>query len=178
MPISPRIRTCHHQDYASVRQLYADGLLMGELDPADTAADLDYPEEAYFSHPRDHLWVAVDESEQVLGSIAVQHDRDGVAEIRRLRVSDRHEDPQALCARLLRHALEHCRKAEALKVILDTHLDPETAYELVRKSGFNHHRSRTDGVKTRIEFYLDLYHDPQRRPNQHDGLNGRYASPG
>lgn len=166
VPITSReetvaIRSYRGHDDAAVRRLYRAGLLLGELDPRDTAADLDDIAAHYLGHAGSHFWVA-EWRGQVVGTIAVA-DADGdaqTAEVRRLRV-DAAWRSTPLPGKLLHTAMDYCRRQGYLKVVLDTHLDSDEARSLLEACGFMHARSRPGFGKLRLEFYTDLYHQPQ-----------------
>ena len=87
-PQGLNVRSYNEQDQQAVAQLYADGLLAGQIAPNDSGADLDYIQQAYFDDDRHHFWVAQHE-DQILGMIGVASDEEHTAEIRRLRVAGR-----------------------------------------------------------------------------------------
>lgn len=148
------IRSYQEADHAAVAALYIQGLLCGEPDRNDTAADLDFMQEAYFSDPRDHFWVAEIDGE-VVGTIGVVHD-ESIAQIRRLRVRPDLQHT-SLASELLDTALKHCRKHGSLKVVLDTKMDPQRAIALLDSSGFQFHRGKQVQGKQVLEFYFNLY---------------------
>ncbi len=150
------VRTYHTNDQAAVSRLYTDGLLAGQIAANDTGADIDNIHEAYFSEDANHFWVA-EHNGQILGMIGCFHEQDGhVGEIRRLRV-DRDWQHTNIGARLLEHALEHCKVHKFLKVVLDTRFDTEAVIGLFDRFGFQHTRSKNIHGKELLEFYLDLY---------------------
>jgi ribosomal protein S18 acetylase RimI-like enzyme len=85
------------------------------------------------------------------------HEQDGhVGEIRRLRVDKKWQHTN-IGARLLEHALEHCKVHKFLKVVMDTRFDTEAVIGLFDRFGFQHTRSKNIHGKELLEFYLDLY---------------------
>lgn len=163
------IRTYRAADQAAVAALYSQGLLAGENDRNDTGADIDFMEEAYFSDPKDHFWVA-ERDGQIVGTIGVVHD-EAIAQIRRLRVVPELQK-SSLAVDLLDTALRHCRKHGFLKIVLDTRIDPQRAIELLDSSGFQFHRGKSVHGKEVLEFYFNLYRkvepekerEPARQP--------------
>ena len=150
------VRTYHTKDQPSVARLYTDGLLAGQIAANDTGADIDNIQEAYFSEDSNHFWVA-ELDDKVLGMIGCFHEQDGhVGEVRRLRVDKAWQNTN-IGARLLEHALEHCKIHKFLKVVLDTRFDTESVIGLFDRFGFQHTRSKSIQGKELLEFYLDLY---------------------
>jgi CheY-like chemotaxis protein/N-acetylglutamate synthase-like GNAT family acetyltransferase len=148
------IRSYQPSDQAAVARLYVAGMLCGEPDRSDTAADLDFIQEAYFSQPADHFWVA-EQAGRVVGTIGVVHD-ESIAQIRRLRV-DPDLDQMPVAVALLDTALRHCRKHGSLKIVLDTRIEPAKAIQMLDASGFQYHRGKTVQGKEILEFYFNLY---------------------
>lgn len=154
------VRTFRPEDQDAVSRLYTEGLLVGQIAPNDTGADLDNLHEAYFDEPRHHFWVA-EFAGQVVGMIGVGSDEAHTAEIRRLRVSPSHQHHSPVADRLLDVALQHCRNHAYLKVRLDTYFERCAAFEHFEKAGFQHTNTRTaPGARELHEFYLDLYRQP------------------
>lgn len=159
----PTIRTYRATDHAAVSDLYYSGLLAGSTDFNDTAADLDFMEEAYFSQEKDHFWVAECEG-QVVGCVGLVHDGN-MAQVRRLRVAPRLQET-SLAVQLLDTALKHCRKHGALKVVLDTRMDSDRAIALLQTSGFQFSGGKQIQGKEVLEFYFNIYRksDPSEEP--------------
>ncbi|HAI14715.1 MAG TPA: hypothetical protein DCM28_23620 [Phycisphaerales bacterium] len=150
------VRTYHTNDQPAVARLYTDGLLAGQIAANDTGADIDNIHEAYFSEDANHFWVAEVDG-QVRGMIGCFHEQDGhMGEIRRLRVEKDWQNTN-IGARLLEHALEHCKVHKFLKVVLDTQFNAESVVGLFDRFGFQHTRSKSIHGKELLEFYLDLY---------------------
>jgi putative acetyltransferase len=163
------IRSYREDDAATVRRLYEDGRLTGQVAPNDTAADIDNIHEAYLSQERCHFWVAEAEG-RVVGMIGVAEEEPHLAEIRRLRVDPAYRaQPQdgdathllGLEHRLMEAALAFCRHHGYLKVVLDTAFEEGPAKQEFEKFAFQHNRTRTIQGKDLLEFYLDLYHQPK-----------------
>jgi N-acetylglutamate synthase-like GNAT family acetyltransferase len=157
------VRTFQREDLPHVKRLYREGLLAGQIPANDTGLDIDNIQEAYFSDPASHFWVAAYEG-QIVGMIGVARDREHVAEIRRLRVDSQWRQT-LIAARLIERAVAHCRQHSYLKVVLDTRFEKNAAVDMFERFGFQHTRSRPTHEKELLEFYLDLYrpHDPHRR---------------
>lgn len=149
------VRTYQPRDHAAVERLYGEGLLHGQIDPTDTAADIENIEDGYLTDPANHFWVA-EVREEVVGMIGVARDREHVAEIRRLRV-DKAWQGTRVGAWLVQQAIAHCRKHGYLKVVFETRFERSAALEMFDRMGFQHTRSKNLHGKEIIEFYLDLY---------------------
>jgi GNAT superfamily N-acetyltransferase len=153
------LRSYGPADQTAVARLYTDGLFEGQITSNDTGADIENIQEAYFSTPDDHFWVAEHEG-KVLGMIGVA--RDGhTAEIRRLRV-DKEWQHTTLGARLVELALNHCKEHGELKVVLDTRFERDYVMELFARFGFHHTRTKNLHGKDILEFYVDLYRPIKR----------------
>lgn len=154
------IRTYNEADQPAVSRLYTEGLLAGQIPTNDTAVDIDMVGEAYFSNHRSHFWVAEHEG-QIVGMVGVADDENDVAEIRRLRV-DKNFQGQGVADRLMEAAMYHCRFHGYLKVRLDTRLEQGSdATGMFERFAFQHARSREVPGKELLEFYLDLYREPE-----------------
>lgn len=149
------VRTYEPQDQPAVVQLYANGLLDGQLDANDTGADIENIEEAFFGDEANHFWVAVYE-DKVIGMIGVARDEGHTAEIRRLRVDPAYPQLE-VAVKLLEAALYHCTYHNYLKLRLDTRFEKDSALDIFERFAFQHTRSKTQGDKELLEFYLDLY---------------------
>ena len=154
------VRSFEQRDQEAVSCLYTGGLLIGQIAPNDTGADIENIQEAYFQEDLSHFWVAELDG-RVLGMIGVARDREHHAEIRRLRV-----DPEwqgtVIGARLVETALAHCSHHSYLKVVLDTGFDADVAMSLFDRFAFQHTRTKSLNGKDQLEFYLDLYRQPRK----------------
>ena len=82
-----------------------------------------------------------------------------MARIRRLRVAPSWQDSMLAC-RLIEAAVSHCRRHGCLKLIVDTHVRPERAKMLMDNLGLQPTRRRDDGGRQTVEYYLNLYQQP------------------
>lgn len=155
------VRTYGDHDHAAVTQLYTDGLLAGQLDSNDTGADIENIREAYLGDEANHFWVAVAD-DNVVGMIGVYRDEGHTGEIRRLRVA-KNLQSSGIAARLVEIAVAHCRKHGFLKVRLDTRFESGAAQNLFERFGFRHTRTKNVASKDLLEFYLDLYREPDEK---------------
>lgn len=155
------VRTYSDQDHPVVTQLYTDGLLAGQLDSNDTGADIENIREAYLEDEANHFWVAVADG-KVVGMIGVSSDEGHTGEIRRLRVLKPLQS-SGIAARLVETAVAHCRKLGFLKVRLDTRFESGAAQHLFERFGFHHTRTKNVESKDLLEFYLDLYREPDEK---------------
>lgn len=165
-PIIPaRIRTFCPGDSSACQRLYAAGLVDGRGTDNDTGADMDRIEQAYL-RAGGHFWVAesVDPASAgtVVGMVGVQQEADGSAEVRRLRVDERHRR-RGIGTALVDRALRFCHENGNLRIILDTYMEREPAIRLFEKFQFRHGRTRRVGERDLLYFYLDLYGTPGGR---------------
>lgn len=143
-------------------ELYTQGLLVGQILPNDTGLDIDDIPQAYLADRASHFWVA-EVGEKIVGMIGVARESANTAEIRRLRVDKAWQD-KPIAAKLIERALKHCRQHNYLKVVLDTRFEPSAAVDLFERLGFQHTGtdSRHATGHEPLEFYLDLYRQPER----------------
>jgi len=149
------LRSYEERDQSAVEHLFTNGLLAGQIDENDTAADIDNIRATYFADTHNHFWVAELDG-QVIGMIGVAHEERITAEIRRLRVAPEWQE-SPLPAKLMQTAIEHCRRHGFVKVVLDTRIARAAALELFTKLGFQHTRTKSHHGREALEFYLDLY---------------------
>ena len=153
------VRLAAQRDHQAVRQLFRAGMAEGHVPENDTGADIDNIVEAYFSDSgQSGLWVA-DYQRGVIGMVGVQKTSDHEAEIRRLRVHAEYRR-RGVGTRLLEQALSFCRQHSYLKVILELHIERGPAISLFRRFGFRLNRMREVSGRKMLDFYLDLYSEP------------------
>jgi len=149
------VRFYQPRDQEAVERLYREGLLAGQVDPYDTAADIEHIQDAYQNDHQSQFWVAEFDG-RIVGMIGVAVGEEHTAEIRRLRV-DKDWQMSGIAASLLETALAHCRHHGFLKIRLDTRFDPSAARGLFDRFGFQHTKTKAVEGKELLEFYLDLY---------------------
>jgi len=154
------IRSAVDADFPVIRQLFQQGLDEGILAENDTGADIENIAEAYQSDDgMSGFWVAELDGE-VVGMVGVQQTNDNTAEIRRLRVrSDKRR--RGIGAKLMEQAIGFCRHHAYLKVVLDVRLEHEPAIALFGKFAFQLARRREISGRCSLDFYLDLYREPE-----------------
>ena len=153
------VRPAEEEDYSAVRELFRAGLHEGLVPDNDTGADIETLHEAYFSDDgQSNFWVARYD-DNVVGMIGVQKTSQDTAEIRRLRVREGHRR-HGVGTKLVEQALTFCRHHEYLKIILDVRIERGPAIALFEKFGFQLARSREVGGRKMLDFYFDLYRDP------------------
>jgi ribosomal protein S18 acetylase RimI-like enzyme len=150
------VRSFRESDLDACRVLYVDGLLGGKLAENDTALDIADIESAYMQKSGSHFWVAETNDGQVVGMIGVQQHEQGIGEIRRLRVYQKHRR-RGIGSALVEAAVRFCNEREYLKVTLDTFVEREAAIKLFDKFHFHHSKTKHVGEKELLYFYLDLY---------------------
>ena len=160
MTASIDIRPATEHDIPVLRDLFESGMDEGEVRINDTGADIENLSEGYLTMgDRSGFWVAQLDTD-VVGMIGVQQVDDSVAEMRRLRV-------HAGCRRrgvgsaLMRHAVRFCRDEEYLKIVLDVRGERAGAITMFEKFGFYLARTRTEGERRILDFYVDLYNEPE-----------------
>tara|TARA_B100000405_G_scaffold271215_1_gene210600 strand:+ start:37 stop:546 length:510 start_codon:yes stop_codon:yes gene_type:complete len=153
------IRTATLDDLPVVRRLFEESVYEGQTRINDTGADIDNFSEAYLDgSDRNAFWVAESDGE-VAGMIGVQEVRDDVAEMRRLRVDSSHRR-RGVGTALLQTALAFCRDHSYVKIVLDVRVERGPAIELFNTFGFFHSRTREQDDHKLLEFYVDLYNEP------------------
>jgi len=156
------VRPAEDADLSVLSELFDMGVLEGQVPDNDTGADIENFREAYGSDDAmSGFWVAVYEG-AVVGMVGVQRHDKNVAEIRRLRVRpDRRR--RGIGSMLMERAIAFCRERDYLKVILDTRVEEEPAIRIFRKFGFQLGRTREIDGRRLIDFYLDIYREPEIR---------------
>ena len=154
------VRDASERDYEALRHLFEAGLLEGEVSDNDTGADIDNLQSAYFADDgQSGFWVA-DRGGQVIGMVGVQNQKESVAEIRRLRVHPEFRR-KGVGSLLMKKSVQFCIDHGYLKVILDTRVEREPAIKMFEKLGFQHGRTREINGRRLIDFYLDMYREPE-----------------
>jgi N-acetylglutamate synthase-like GNAT family acetyltransferase len=146
----------------------SDNALVGHLDPIDPLDDLRNIEEYYVRHPRRHFWVAQAFGD-IVGTVAIATEEDGVAHLRRLRVGTRWPDRNMLATTLMETALEHAREQGAIKLALHTPVNQEGALDLMTRHGFQFARMREIHGRNALEFYVTVYEPIHLRPTHAPG---------
>jgi len=155
------IRMARESDSPVLRELFQESVLEGLVGDNDTGADIDNLTVGYFSDDgQSGFWVA-EHSNIVIGMVGVQKTDENTAEVRRLRVRGTYRR-HGLGAVLMEKALTFCQQHGYLKVVLDVRLERGPAIALFEKFGFRNTRSREIGGRKILDFYLDLYRDPNR----------------
>lgn len=158
------VRSFGPADQQAVSRLYTQGMLVGQIAPNDTGADIENIQQAYFGEESSHFWIAELDG-QVLGMIGVSRDRKDHAEIRRLRV-DAKWQRTSIAERLVETAVAHCHHHGYLKIVFDTRFDTDAAMSLFDRFAFQHTRTKSLHGKDQLEFYLDLYRQPRTRQGE------------
>ncbi|MGD0463902.1 MAG: GNAT family N-acetyltransferase [Tepidisphaeraceae bacterium] len=158
-------------DQLAVARLYREGLLAGQVDPNDAAADLADIKAACFGRPQDHFWVA-EAATQVVGTIAITINDQQVGHLRRLRVAPAWQESGHTTRLLVETATAHAREHACLKLVLHTPLDDKPAVTLLHRLGFEFSRSRDLNGRHLLEFYVNLYmpQKPTHGAEEHGSL--------
>ena len=160
---SVRVRLAVASDAPTVRGLYEDG--RAEVGAGgDDDADIECLAATYLADEgASGFWVAeVERTGELVGMVGARAFENHRAEIRRLRVAPEWRR-RGIGSRLPGAAVDHCRTQGHLKVVLDVPASSSPAIDLFEKAGFALHREREIGDRTLVEFYLDLYRDPDGR---------------
>ncbi len=160
MSASIDIRPATEHDIPVLRDLFEAGMDEGKVRINDTGADIENLTEGYLTKgDRSGFWVARLDTD-VVGMIGVQRVDDSVAEMRRLRVHAAYRR-RGVGSALMRHAVRFCRDEEYLKIVLDVRGERAEAITLFEKFGFYLARTRTEGERRILDFYVDLYNEPE-----------------
>jgi ribosomal protein S18 acetylase RimI-like enzyme len=154
------VRSFLPADQLAATWLYREGLLAGQVDPNDAAADLADIKAAYFGRPQDHFWVA-EAAAEVVGTIAITIDDQQAGHLRRLRVAPGRQESGHTACLLVETATAHALEYACLKLVLHTMLDDKRAMTLLHRLGFEFSRSRDLSGRHLLEFYADLYATPK-----------------
>jgi ribosomal protein S18 acetylase RimI-like enzyme len=154
------LRQAADDDLPVLSELFEMGVLEGQVPDNDTGADIENFCEAYGSDGgMSGFWVAVYEG-AIVGMVGVQRHDNNVAEIRRLRVRPDLRR-RGIGSMLMERAIAFCRERDYLKVILDTRVEEEPAIRIFKKFGFQLGRTREIDGRRLIDFYLDMYREPE-----------------
>lgn len=155
-----KVRQARDEDRPVLRELFLASLLEQQVPANDTGADIDNLQEAYFSDGGESgFWVATYERLIIVGMIGVQRISDNSAEVRRLRVRDEFRR-RGIGSLLMREAIAFCQRLGYLKVVLDVRTERGPALAMFEKFGFRLARTREVDGRKMLDFYLDLYSDP------------------
>jgi N-acetylglutamate synthase-like GNAT family acetyltransferase len=155
------IRNYRPEDCAEVTRLYREGLMLGQLDPYDSAVDLEHIEECYGRDSFCHFWVAQADG-RLIGTVAIAHDETGemridIAHLRRLRVDPAWQHDDRVAVRLLEVATAHARAKKYLKLVIHTPVDDLRCRAMLERLGFVFARKRQVHGRLVLEFYMHLY---------------------
>lgn len=154
------IRLAHLLDIPHLRELFRESILEGMIGDNDTGADIENLEAGYFADGGlSAFWVAT-VREHIIGMIGVQRIAENSAEMRRLRVR-RVYRRFGVGTMLMRKALAFCKHQGYLKVVLDVRIERGPAIQLFEKFGFALARTREIDGRKLLDFYIDLYRDPE-----------------
>lgn len=160
-PVQVEIRLATEKDQPQLLDLFRQSVLEGQILDNDTGADLDHLHEGYFADGGASAFWAAMIGEDLVGMVGVQRTGDNCAEIRRLRVHERHRR-RGVGTRLMEQALAFCQDHRYLKVVLDVRTERAPAIAMFEKFGFKLSGTREMGGRKLHDFYLDLYRDPGR----------------
>ncbi len=157
------VRPASVEDTERIMALFDAGREVDPIEETDSAEDLRDLRQSYLEEDGSSgFWVAETSDGELIGMIGVRHAGDSTAQIRRLRV-DTQWRGRGVGSELVKQALGFCSDRGYVKIILRAQVDQEAAIALFRRFGFQLSRTRlVDGVE-RLEFYMDLYREPEER---------------
>jgi ribosomal protein S18 acetylase RimI-like enzyme len=155
------IRIATEADLPSIHELFDAGMQEGEVRINDTGADIEHLTAGYLTDGQHNcFWVAVTDHDAIAGMVGVQQSDESVAEIKRLRVHPKWRR-RGIGTLLMQHAVLFCRDREYLKVVLDVRGERSGAIQLFEKFGFYLARVREQDDRRMLDFYVDLYAEPE-----------------
>ena len=153
------MRLANNADQPVLRELFDRGVVEGHVPNNDTGADIDNLTDGYFADAGGSAFWVADCHGVVIGMVGVQQTGEHSAEIRRLRVRDGFRR-QGVGTRLMEQSLTFCREHGYLKITLDVRIERAPAISMFEKFGFLLSRSRELDGRNTLDFYLDLYREP------------------
>jgi N-acetylglutamate synthase-like GNAT family acetyltransferase len=150
------VRSFCSGDQRHVMRLYHEGPPAGHIDPFDAAADLERIEEIYIREPHRHFWVA-EAFGQIVGTVAIATENDGIAHLRRLRVEPGFPEKNRVAVALVETAVAHARESGAIKLAFHTPVDDVRAIDLLRHLGIQFSRVKEFHGRHLLEFYVNIY---------------------
>ncbi len=164
------VRDYRPDDRGDVSRLYREGLMMGQLDPYDSAVDLEHIEESYGRDSFSHFWVAEADG-RLIGTVAIAHDstdekRVDIAHLRRLRVDPAWQHDERVAVRLLELATAHAHAKKYLKLVIHTPVDDTRCRTMLERLGFTFARKRQVHDRPVLEFYVN-HHQVLPRASVH-----------
>lgn len=154
------IRPAGDHDSPDLCRLFEQGRLEGQIKDGDTDEDLRDLSKFYYTDEDDGgaFWVALAD-DRLIGMVGVRKLADSAAEMRRLRVDSSHRR-KGVGTRLMEQALGFCQEHGYLKVVLDVRIERAPAIAMFEKFGFKLSRTRDSDGRKLLDFYMDLYRDP------------------
>jgi len=122
-------------------------------------AEADDEEDTLAAIEHDEYWLA-DCADRIIGFAVLHHVDRQRAAIRSLWIDERYRR-HGIGQRLLEGTVVHCQRAGYLKLILELPFRLEKMVPLFGRLGFSFARSRDVNGSTLLEFYLDLYREPE-----------------
>lgn len=154
------ITLAKEMDFPAARELFHQGLVEGQVRNNDTGADIENIRAAYFDDDGASAFWFAKIGDRVIGMIGVQQTGEGAAEVRRLRVQDQYRR-RGVGTLLMKQALSFCQRQGYLKVILDVRIERGPAISMFEKFGFLLARTRDIDGRKLLDFYVDLYREPE-----------------
>lgn len=165
------IRRYTEGDEADVKRLAVKGLLPGHLDHSDESTPAD-PHGSSAGRPTpDSFWI-VESAARVVGTVALLDDQDRTGRLLQLRVARDWNADAHVSRMLVRAAVECARSRGLLKVNIESpgFASPQpgesepSIVQYLRSLGFEYARTHEKAGRTVLEFYLNLYEQPDIGP--------------
>jgi N-acetylglutamate synthase-like GNAT family acetyltransferase len=153
------VRSFRPADRPQVAQLHEDKAGLVSV-CCDCAAEIDQIEEKYFHKPHNHFWVA-EFQDKIIGTVAIAIEEEEVAHLHCLQVLSEWHEGRRVHQRLVRVATEHAREHGILKLVLHADVEKGKAAAFFHRLGFEFSRHRELQGRPALEFYLNLYRQPE-----------------
>lgn len=82
------------------------------------------------------MWMAVDEKDEIVGTIAIMKKDDGSAELKSFYVDKKYRG-NGISKQLFNTAMDFCKEIDLNRIFLGTYESMETAIQFYQKRGFN-----------------------------------------
>jgi N-acetylglutamate synthase-like GNAT family acetyltransferase len=112
-----------------------------------------------------HLWVA-EAFGRIIGSAAVLHNDDSLAHLRYLCVAPDLAERPVIAMGLAERAIRDAYERGYLKLVVHSNLPPNRLATVLHDLGFEFSRERETGGEHMLEFYQNLYEQPQSSLSQ------------
>lgn len=154
------IRRAACADRDAALALYELNKSGGMAEPNDDAPDLHDFEACYLSEDSgSRFWVIENDADDIVGMVGVRRHNASQAAVRRLHVHPEYRQ-QGIGTQLVEEALQFCHDQGYVKIVLEMKEDQRAAIALFKRFGFRLNRVKNAGGAKKLEFYIDLYYNP------------------